>query len=517
MTKAKYVRDFFIVLIIFFITRLVIISSIVFIKQSPLSPDCTSYKWASENVFITLPYKFTRMYICADAPDTRRVRVYLNDDLLDDIVLTAKTDMYCVNANPKSLKETNQIRLAAYIPDAHTKEKDRLWRLCDIRTDKNINKSILKEQNLLFTQKIKTLGLSGSKIEDSGDGLKNTLLQGLSKWDANIYAGIINGGYSYNENNIVKQNIVFPFMFPLAGYLFKLVLGCDAVWAGVAVNNLMFFLGLLFIYYLSRQLIEDEPICYLPIILMCVHPFSVFLVSAYSEGLFILIASISIYVLYKRKYKLFPLFAGMLSAVRIVGIVAPAILVYDYFVIQKNKFNIKNIVKTGALSALSLWGILVFMAYSAIRFNEPAAMFKNQNAWTPGKINAKYMLKHLTEPFVNAGSFMEPEILGMGIAVAVLLFSFWFIIKNRATISRLEYILAVASLAFMLVPLIFYNKSESIHPAMGRYTLLSFPVFILVFSRGDIKKIPGIILYTIFSVFTLVLMTARFSWGLTPY
>lgn len=515
--SKKFIKVFIVILIIFFVTRLIILSSVLFIKQEPISPDCESFKWVADKASIFIPYKFNKVIIYGDAPEKLNLKVYINENHLTQIQLDEKTNLYCIDVNVKYLKKRNELRFIAEQVSGDVKDRSNAWRVWDLKTDKNINKSILRDQNLMFTQEIDTIGFSGSRCLESKDSLKRLLFEGLSKWDANMYSGIINMGYKYNGNNTVRQNIVFPYMYPLAGYAIKEALKCNALWAGVLINNLCFFVSLFFIYFFAERIIRDELFSYLPVVLLCVHPFSIFLVSAYSEGMFILFASISICLLYFKKYKTFPIFAGALGAIRMVGAVIPAILIYDYFVIQKKGLTLKNLFKIGTLSLFSLWGLITFMLYSAFRFGDPAAMFKNQRAWTPGAIKFKYILKHFAEPFVSIYKFMEPEILGMGLAVFIILFAVYFIVRYRDTVTRLEYLLAVFTVLLMLIPVVFYNKSPDIHPAMGRYTLGAFPVFILSFSRFNSSKIIYSALWISFSVFALVLMTIRFAWGCTPY
>jgi hypothetical protein len=521
MMKVAYkdnIKAFMIILGIFLVSRLLIFSSIAFIRNGPLSPDSKSFKWVYEQASIHIPYKFTRLVLSGDSCPGRKIRVRLNDKDIGTLSMYENTDFYLIDIDKSIVGKNNTLQFIIDKPASMANgETCESWRLWDIRTNEDFSKNILTAQNLMYSQEIKTEGISGSQKLDSQNSLKKILRVGLSKWDANMYTKIVNYGYTYDGNNNTMHNIVFPYVFPLLTYMLKTSAGLDAMWAGILINNTAFFLGLLFLYYVSKAIIPDDLLRFIPIIFMAFNPFSVFTASAFSEGLFIMFTLLGIIFLKNKNYAAYSLAGGVLSGIRVVGATAPVVLLFDYFIIQKKKITFKNVMYTIFWSVLSIWGLLTFILYSALKFNEPFAMFKNQHAWTPGALKLEYAFKHLVEPILSISKFMEPDIAGMGFAVFIACFCLIYIIKNWKVASRLELILAAFCLFLILIPMIFYNKTENIHSAMGRYSLVSFPAITLLFkNRGKHSMVP-VFLFAFLSAFGLIIFTMRFAWGFTPY
>jgi len=522
MKKSVFKESFItslVILGIFLISRFIIFSSIIFIRNGPLSPDSKSFKWVSEQASIYIPFKFTRLVLCGDSCPEQKIDIYLNNIYISTLSMYENTDFYLINIEEDIVDENNILQFVIAKPGLNTNRKTcEAWRLWDIRTNADFSKNILTTQNLMYSQEIKTEGISASQKLDSQNSVKETLRIGLSKWDANMYIKIVNDGYTYDGDNIKMHNIVFPYMFPLLAYILKISTGIDALWSGVLINNTAFFISLILLYIISKSIIKDEIMSFMPLVFMALNPFSIFSASAFSEGLFIMFTLLSIILLKNKKYFSYSLAGGVLSGIRVVGSVAPAVLIFDYFFIQKNKITLKNIVYIVSLSLLSIWGLLTFMLYSALKFNEPFAMFKNQHAWTPGTLKLEYAVSHILEPIINISKFMEPQIAGMGAAVFIAALCLVYIIKNWSYASRLELILSAFCLFLILIPLIFYNKTESIHNAMGRYSLVSFPSIALLFKGRHGKYNTVLILVpVIFCTFELIIFTMRFAWGFTPY
>jgi hypothetical protein len=512
-------KTFLVILSIFLISRFIIFSSIIFIRNGPLSPDSKSFKWVSEQASIYIPFKFTRLVLCGDSCPGQKIYVYLNNTHISTLSMYGNTDFYLVDIEQNIVNENNILQFVADKPGLGIHGKTcEAWRLWDIRTNADFSKNILTTQNLMYSQEIKTEGISSSQKLDSQNSIKEALRIGLSKWDANMYIRIVNDGYTYDGNNTIMHNIVFPYIFPLLTYILKISTGLDTLWAGALINNTAFFISLILLYIISKSIITNEVLRFMPLVFMALNPFSIFSASAFSEGLFIMFTLLSIILLKNKKYFSYSLAGGALNGIRVVGIVAPLVLIFDYFFIQRNKITLRNIAYMVSLSLLSIWGLLTFILYSTLKFNEPFAMFKNQHAWTPGALKLEYAISHILEPVVNISKFMEPQIAGMGAAVFVAGLCIVYIIKNWRDASRLELILAVFCLFLIIIPLVFYNKTESIHNAMGRYAFASFPSIALLF-KGRHREYNAVLILipTIFCTFELIIFTMRFAWGFTPY
>ncbi|XP_057196189.1 palmitoyltransferase ZDHHC18-A [Triplophysa rosa] len=117
-----------------------------------------------------------------------------------------------------------------------------------------------------------------------------TLLGGLSRWDAEHFLFIAERGYLYEHN--------FAF-FPLFPVILRLL--ADIVLWGlsgllsmhgrllVAVaigNSILFVLSAVALYKLSRLVLQDRKLALIAVLMYCLTPANVFMVAGYSETLF---------------------------------------------------------------------------------------------------------------------------------------------------------------------------------------------------------------------------------------
>ena len=461
---------------------------------------------------IMLPYCVKSFFLKGSSPKKQMITVYVNDSFIKNIILDEKPSLHYIEIEDGALREENELEFraeSAFVPSQVDKSshdnRSLSWTTYYIGTDTD-------PRNNLVVQDMKSKGFYG--LERYPD-IKSTLEKGLSRWDANWYVSIIENGYEFNGDYTKQQNIVWPYIYPLISRFIKELLKCSSLWAGIIVNNGMFFMSLFVIYFLSRLLIADSITSYMPILLLSFHPFNVFSASAFSEGLFILCLSISIIFLVKGKYLPFAAFGGALNGIRIVGVVAPFILLYHFFVIQKNRYSPLNLLKATALSIASLWGVFSQMLFLRFKFNDAFAGFRTTSAWIPeGGKRWSIFFDDLHYYVNNILRVFDPQILGTTIGVFIIFYCIYYCLVRHRHLTATEHTFILYSLSLLLITVI---PEKEIPPSIGRYTLTCFPVLILLSYR--LKNGPNIavLLWLIFSVYSSVLFAMSFSKGLPPF
>jgi hypothetical protein len=520
MKKDWWLDKLTVVLIIsclFLISKLIIISSILFIKVGPGE----KFRWVSKTASVIVPYEFEDLYIEASSVKKQNVKVYINNRFAKTLVLDTQPTFFAITARNNVVESANRVEFLAdygFVPSLADKnnkdDRDLSWQLFNISTGKNLKRSVENKNSLENIVIIKGVYGLEKYYQSVFKSSKPVLEEVLSHWDAAWYIGIISGGYEYDGDYTKEHNVVFPYIYPLTSYVIKEVSYLNPLWAGVLTNNIMFFISLFIIYYLSRILIKDSVLSFMPVVLLSIYPYNIFLTGAFTEGTFILLSSISIVFLLHKKYLPYSIIAGVLNGTRVVGIIAPLILIYDYFIIQKNEITRKSLLKLGLLSVLSCWGLFSIMIYHKIKFNDWFLLAKCQRAWHPEGGSWSIFLEHIIAYFNNIVNFLDPNTLGTTLSFFIIIFCIFYFFKKRKSLSRLEHISLLYALGFLLIVFVL---CKDIPDAIGRYTLASFPVFILI---GNIlsnrTSIMVALFWILFSVFELVLMTMLFSQWFCP-
>jgi hypothetical protein len=496
---------------VFLLSRILIINSILLAN---VAVD-EEFRWASKSSAIFLPNGAQHLFFKGSSPKKQTIGIYVNNTFLKNITLDEKPSFHCIELGSGALIGKSAVQFRAdndFIPSVVDKgnsdNRNLSWVIYYAGTDTD-------PRNNLVVQYMESDGFYGLERYPN---IKSALEKGFSHWDANWYVSIIEKGYQFDGNYKKQQNIPWPYIYPLISYPIKALFNCSALWAGVIVNNGMFFLSLFLIYYLSRLLIANGIMSYMPLLLLSFHPFNVFSASAFTEGLFIFCLSISIILLLKERYILFAIICGALNGIRIVGVAASFILLYHFFVIQKNRPSPSNLLKATFLSFTSLWGLFSHMLFLKIKFNDPLANFKAASAWAPaGGRKWSIFFDNLDHYFRNITHMLDPYILGITLAAFIILYCIYYFFVRRRYLTKVEHTFILYSLCLVLVTII---PQKEIPPSIGRYTLPCFPVLILLSHRLENSRTVGIlllILWLIFSVYLSLLFTMSFSKGLPPF
>ncbi|SRR5579883_176644 len=195
--------------------------------------------------------------------------------------------------------------------------------------------------------------------------------EAFTRWDGLWYQRIATSGYEYARDHHPHSVAFFP-IFPLISKA-VMALGLPFAIAGTLVNNLA-FLGTLFVLYgwvVQRHGVEVArwTVAYL---VWC--PLSLYGTVTYSEGMFLLLSTLSLRAFDREKYFWAAGWGALTTATRIPGVMLiPTFL----FLAYKERRSVIAYI-TVAITSL---GFILYTGYCAIQFGDPLAFLHTQSGF----------------------------------------------------------------------------------------------------------------------------------------
>lgn len=149
-------------------------------------------------------------------------------------------------------------------------------------------------------------------------------------------------------------------------------------YTGIVLSNLFFFFALVFLYKLF-SLDWNRKTVISSILLLLIFPSSFYFGAIYTESLFLLAVVGSLYFARKQNFVLAGIFAFVASATKIVGVVMFPVLLIELFQTLRNRSeNIKTNFKKILGVLLAPLGLLFYMFFLKINFNNPFYFITSQ-------------------------------------------------------------------------------------------------------------------------------------------
>ena len=297
----------------------------------------------------------------------------------------------------------------------------------------------------------------------------------LLQWDAEWYFRILTEGYAYNGDPTVSQNIVFYPLYPMLARGLMAITGIGAPNALLLVANVAGFSAIVLLFKLVREEFGDD-LALAAVALLSFFPTSVLLSAGYTEPLQLLLI-VSFFLCLKRKYYfLAALLAGLAVAERSTGIILTPVLVWEMWLNRNQKPFLAAIVPCVLLATSGLW---LFMTYLWYVFGDPFVFSDGQAAFHHGSTLATRMAAALKlEPFTR---MMLNDWNPWGwdswltLCFVVLIAVSWF---------RLRPSWALFATGVFLLPYLSLSGGSAGFVSMGRFNLVSFPLFVLMAHIG---------------------------------
>lgn len=302
-------------------------------------------------------------------------------------------------------------------------------------------------------------------------GLNNFNLLSMANWDGRHFLEIAQQGY---QNKI--QYAFFP-LYPILINIISSISGISLLHSALLISVASAF-GIIYFFLLFLK--ENNYKNSLNIVaVLLIFPTSFYLISVYSESLFLLFTILTFYLAGKKKFYQAAIFAALSSSVRVAGV---AVILALIFVIFREKTSLKTKIEVILLSSL---GLLAYCTFLYTQTGNPFYFLISELSWErgvtlPGR-NILNTIIYLTHFGIKPESFtllsdLVFTVFGLGIAIRGF--------KN------LKPSLVVYTWTALLLPLV-----TSLLLSIPRFLIVVFPLFILIAQlKNSIFKISYIVI-----------------------
>lgn len=278
-----------------------------------------------------------------------------------------------------------------------------------------------------------------------------------NRWDTYWYLDIVTHGYYLKADNTLANVVFFP-LYPALILIVGTVLAGHFVLAGWIISSLALILACVYFYRLVKEFHPDiDP--ELPVILMLVFPTAFFLNVVYTEALFLLMTVACFYYTFKKQFWMAGLFAFLGALTHSNGVFLALPLFWEMI----RLFGWRSLFSRRIVPiALAPLGSAAFLFYDYLKFHDPFLFFKIESAW-----GRSFVLNR--EHF---SLFSHPSIVNLGIDIV---FTLLIVTATVLVYRKLSRLYAV----FMSLTILAALTSGTLM-SMGRYSLVLFPLFILL-------------------------------------
>ncbi len=328
------------------------------------------------------------------------------------------------------------------------------------------------------------------------------LPEGLSfftRWDSGWYLSILEHGYVHDIGAAYSNLVFFP-LYPLLAKSVSLLSGLDPLRALLLVANVALFAALPLLYKLARKDLNTAG-SWRALLLFLLFPTAVFLGSAYTEGLFLLLSVGAFLLARNNKWWWAGLLGALAAATRPSGLFLAVALAIEYF--EQRKWRPAATQWNVFAVFLPLLGLIGYMSYLWAKFGNPFLFLSGQDSWGRSTVFS------LPAFLKTTGSYAHDLFLyhGPNLAYALgnntdfLFFSFG-IIAGLLVLIRLRISYGIYILLSILIPAL----TDSFH-SIPRFCAVLFPIAFLIGRAGG--KHPGLfngllaisaVLFTLFSM-----------------
>ena len=252
--------------------------------------------------------------------------------------------------------------------------------------------------------------LSPRKIPTSAD----PLLVATTHWDGQHYLDIASEGYSYDPKR--QSSVAFFPLYPVLVAGMHRTAGLGVEWAGLLVAHVLLLAGFVMLAaYVHRRCLPDSPrAATWAVLAFGLFPTTFFMRMTYSESTFLLLAVLAMFGIQRRWRPLVVAgIVGLATATRPVGValLAPLWL----YVWRQSESPGKALGRITCLTPVALWGLLAYMGFQYVQFDQPLAFAQTQGHWhqRPAEVwGGKALALAAWEPIWSAYMPSEPGYAG---------------------------------------------------------------------------------------------------------
>lgn len=205
------------------------------------------------------------------------------------------------------------------------------------------------------------------------------VLTDMAAWDGEWYVRIARDGYFFDRGR--HSSVAFYPAYPLIGSLVARAAAIRPETALVICSHLFLLAAFVLLGEYVRARFPDSPgLDQAAMLTLGLYPVTIYFRMAYTESLFVLVSLLALYAM-ERRWPLvaIALLIGFSTATRSVGValLAP----FAVHLHESGGSTWRFVWRLLLLSPLCCWGLLAYMGYQWISFDEPLAFVQTQVHW----------------------------------------------------------------------------------------------------------------------------------------
>jgi hypothetical protein len=279
------------------------------------------------------------------------------------------------------------------------------------------------------------------------------------RWDSGWFLSIIQNGYSYVPGK--PSNVAFFPLYPSLVKIFSFGFA-DVRIPGIVLSNVALLLAMIYLFRLVKLDYQNTKIPLNSVVFALIFPASFFFSIFYSESLFLFLTVACFYYARRNRWFLSSLFGFFAALTKALGVFIFIPILIEYLAPTSFKDLKFSKIKKDILYLLLIpAGLLTYMTYLYIKFNEPLAFLKTETAWSRGFAPGILTLKSL----LSYDPFYKFTFLGFLVLPILMLV---YLIYSKV---RISYIVYTAVQLFIIL-------SWSLLESLPRYLSVLFPIYI---------------------------------------
>jgi hypothetical protein len=323
-------------------------------------------------------------------------------------------------------------------------------------------------------------------------GLKDVLKHCFSGADGSWFGKIVGQGYEWKPGTIInggatlamefnfkRYSVAHQFLHPLFSWIVMKILHVTPYLSIGIWNNIASYISYILVYRVVYEMTGNQQKSIASVLLFAFHPYNYGMAAGNSEGTFVMFTAIMLLSLFRNNYPAAAIAGGAMNATQGKGIIAPAIIIIDYFVLNKNKVTVKNVAKAAALSVVSMWGYIAKGIYTYVKWGNFFLTEYANKAWDA--FGGENSFKNFVD-FLTFGGYRRQfyEILGLLLVYAIAAFVLCYLISHRFKLERTDWLCLLTVGAFLASIFLQLAPKNANARMLGRYTLTMFPILPLI-------------------------------------
>ena len=289
-------------------------------------------------------------------------------------------------------------------------------------------------------------------------------------WDTKWYLSIAASGYQkFGDGRAsITYFPLYPSIIRLGTIVFK-----DYLKSALTVSNLSFILALI-VFYKLVKIDFSEKIAWRSIVYFSIFPTAYFLHAGYTESLFLMFTFSAIYFMREKKWFLASILGMLATLTRLNGLVLVPVFLAEY--LTNKKLNFRQLKFDIFWVLLIIFGFVFYLYLNFHTFGNPFAF---------RAVYEEVTWERLSLPWVGlfdaVNRFYRYQLADwMMEGFMVILFWLFDLILLATSLKKIRLSYKIfAWLNFLLM------TSTSIWSGLPRYTLLLFPIFIVLARWGE--------------------------------